>query len=796
MPTETPAQAARRHILAGRQPVAVERRDKKPSGGDAWQLRRYSVDDPLDAYFPVDGNIGLMLGPASGNLVDVDLDCDEAVQLARTYLPQTGMMHGRPSAPLSHYWYVVDAPTNRQAFAAPRSAGGATLLEIRSSTGSKGFQTVIPPSLHKDTGEQLAWLDDEGQPAFASMADLEACAKVVAAGCLLARGFPKLGGRHEFALALAGALLRYGTPEEDAYLFVYEVCRVGGSTDPGARAQVVRSTARRLEQGDRDVTGIPRLMEFLGEDVAKRVCDWLGLRDTTGDGLRDAAARMMADALPQAAPAPAAASDFLSSFGDGGTINVPPPPAGAGNTKTPRDPGSPEGDPLAGLVPEGDGDEGGDAEVKLKRDAKGKTISCGHNAYLVLKYSDATRECFRWNDVDKRIDVTGRFASVDPSVLDIEVTDWLSSNFDINVDKTIVGDRILRLAMDNRYDPIKEYLDGLVWDGTPRLDTWLERYAGADPLAAPAGYHAFVGRKWLVSSVARAYDPGVKADLVLILEGDQGTGKSSLFEMLGGRWYVDLTISLHDKDAKMLNAGAWISELPDLASLKKTSEINAVKAFFSTRVDKFRPPYGKVVIQSPRRTVYGASTNDLTYLSDVTGNRRFCCVKTNAIDRNALLADRDQLFAEAVHLYQYHVNNCPNKLECCCWWPSRDEAGQVEQEASRRVEDPAAIEVISSWWSSMAPDQRPQKLLVSKVAKDALKCEDDRITKGTTMEVGHALKRLGFKRVHGKVDGQTKSVWHYVPSDELNSAPQSDGTYAVRRFIAAPVKPPPPAEPN
>jgi hypothetical protein len=811
VPLDTPSDAARYHLERGRQPVPVEKNSKRPSGGDAWQLRRYSTSDDLKIYFPSDGNIGLRLGPDSGNLVDIDLDCPEAILLARAFLPETKMIHGRPSSPLSHYWYVVDRPIDSRQFRAPKSAPGGSkmLVEFRSSAGEKGFQTVVPPSVHKDTGERLEWLVDDGEPTVVSTEDLLASVRVVAAGALLARCFPKEGSRHEFALALAGALLRYVTDEDAAYQFIYEVCRVGGSTDPAARAQVVRSTARKLEQGSGDVTGIPRLMQIVGDDVGKKVCEWLDLRDTSADALRDAAQRMMLGAPAtsgspsSSATASATASapqdalgGFLASFSGGGAITIPDPVQSASGAAPAASPAAFPALGLLGLPADTDpDDEASQAAVTMKRDKNGKTLPCGHNAYIMLKYAAATAGCFRWDDVDKKLVVTGKFGTVEPNMLDVVVTDWLMSEIEVNVDKSVVADRIARIAFENRFDPIKEYLRGIKWDGTPRLDTWLERYAGADPTDTPDGYLSFVGRKWLVSSVARALDPGCKADLVLILEGEQGTGKSSLFEMLGGKWYVDLTISLHDKDAKMLNAGAWISELPDLAALKKTSEINAVKAFFSTRVDKFRPPYGKNVITSPRRTVYGASTNDLTYLSDVTGNRRFCCVKTGAIDRIALLRDRDQLFAEAVALYDKHLEECESKMECCCWWPTKEEALDVEREASRRIEDPATTEIISAWWCALPQDQRPQRVLTSRIAKEVLKCDEDRISKATQMDITGALKRLGFTRKHGRVEGYAQPCWYWVPSDALNALPQSDGIFSTRRMMSV-VKPPSASEPN
>src|SRR5205814_31901 len=150
---------------------------------------------------------------------------------------------------------------------------------------------------------------------------------------------------------------------------------------------------------------------------------------------------------------------------------------------------------------------------------------------------------------------------------------------------------------------IQDYLRSLKWDGTKRIGCWLITYCGADD----TDYMKFIGRKWLLSCVVRAFRPGAKVDCVLVTEGKQGGGKSSAFEILGGDWYADVTVVLGDKDSMMALAGVWIAELPDMASMKK-AEKNAVKAFFTRRVDRYRPPFGKVVIDQERRVVFGATT--------------------------------------------------------------------------------------------------------------------------------------------------------------------------------------------
>ena len=152
--------------------------------------------------------------------------------------------------------------------------------------------------------------------------------------------------------------------------------------------------------------------------------------------------------------------------------------------------------------------------------------------------------------------------------------------------------------------------------------------------------------------VMRARFPGSKFDLCLVLEGEQGCGKSSLLRALaaapGEGYFVDAPglVAMDNKTRAELVAGKWLVELAELSGLAK-SETEGVKAFLSQSSDQYRPPYGAVAVDRPRRCIFVATTNARTYLPDATGNRRFLPVPCLRIDLKALLAERDQLFAEA-----------------------------------------------------------------------------------------------------------------------------------------------------
>jgi putative DNA primase/helicase len=160
-----------------------------------------------------------------------------------------------------------------------------------------------------------------------------------------------------------------------------------------------------------------------------------------------------------------------------------------------------------------------------------------------------------------------------------------------------------------------------------------------------------VAARWLISAVARVFQPGAKADCCLILEGGQGIGKSSALRILGDPWFTDEIADLGGKDASFQTQGVWIVEIAELDSMNR-SEVSRIKSFMSRNVGRFRPPYGRRIVESPRQCVFAGSVNHNVYLRDETGGRRFWPVECRSIDLAGLKRDRDQPWAEAVFKYQ------------------------------------------------------------------------------------------------------------------------------------------------
>lgn len=230
---------------------------------------------------------------------------------------------------------------------------------------------------------------------------------------------------------------------------------------------------------------------------------------------------------------------------------------------------------------------------------------------------------------------------------EIRTAEWLQLR-GINVAPVVVGRAIGAVAREQRIHPVRDWLDTLKWDGTPRIETWTTTYLGAEP----TDLHHAMGALWLISAVARIYRPGVKADHMLILEGQQGAKKSTALKVLAGEhWFTDELPELGSKDAALHMQGVWIVEIAELDAIGR-AEVSRIKAFLTRTTDRFRPPYGRYTIEVPRQCVFAGTVNPDTYLRDETGNRRFWPVRCGAIDIPALARDRDQLWAEAVHRFR------------------------------------------------------------------------------------------------------------------------------------------------
>jgi hypothetical protein len=275
------------------------------------------------------------------------------------------------------------------------------------------------------------------------------------------------------------------------------------------------------------------------------------------------------------------------------------------------------------------------------------------------------------------------------------------------VGKEMVYDAIMKVSKENAYDSAQDYFRSLKWDGKARLDTWLSKTLGV----ADDKYHRAVGSNWLKGLVKRVMQPGCKFDYVLVIEGKQGTRKSTLLSILGGDWHVETTMSPDNKDFFMQFQGKAIVEFSEGATLNKADTLR-LKAIITTQSDKFRPPYGRMSVDFPRRCVFAMTTNQDEYLKDETGNRRWLPVAmvSDHADTDWLEENRDQLFAEAYY-------RAIEKDEKVYEFP---EEQMQEEQHKRRLTDPN-LDAVSDWyWNALTPLHRKSGITTFQVYRDAL----------------------------------------------------------------------------
>jgi len=229
-----------------------------------------------------------------------------------------------------------------------------------------------------------------------------------------------------------------------------------------------------------------------------------------------------------------------------------------------------------------------------------------------------------------------------------KMKNWFSRNYGFEPNTGVLEAAIVVVATDNQFDPVVDWIRALPpWDESPRLDGWLKKNFGAE---GNDDYLAQVFRKWVCAMVLRIIKPGAKFDWMPIFEGGQGVGKSSFGRLLvGDKYFLDWLPDLNNKDSALSLQGIWAVEMGELTQFRK-NELEAVKAYVTRTVDKFRPPHGRKNIEAPRRCVFFGTTNHETYLRDETGNRRFKPVKVGKLNFEQLKEDRLQLFAEALWL--------------------------------------------------------------------------------------------------------------------------------------------------
>lgn len=319
------------------------------------------------------------------------------------------------------------------------------------------------------------------------------------------------------------------------------------------------------------------------------------------------------------------------------------------------------------------------------------------------------------------------------------------------ISRSTVQDAIEARAGECAFHPVHDMLLALQWDGTTRIDGWLGRYLGVE--GGP--YADTIGRLFLIALVARILRPGCKADYMLILEGPQGVLKSSACRALADPWFSDNLPDLSRGDAVRLSMhlrGKWLIEIAEMSAFN-AAESHTLKEFLTQTEERYIPKYGRAEVSEPRQCLFIGSTNESGYLRDATGGRRFWPVKVGEIDLDNLRADRDQLLAEAVHLFN---TGAP-------WWPEREfEREHIAPEQAARRHDDVWTSTISDWLEGtpiFADDGSPmfdsnhqqmltprrETVMVEQIATGPLRLLIGNVTRREQMRIAEILLSLGWQ---------------------------------------------------
>jgi hypothetical protein len=341
----------------------------------------------------------------------------------------------------------------------------------------------------------------------------------------------------------------------------------------------------------------------------------------------------------------------------------------------------------------------------------------------------------------------------------------------MHITKNDMADMLEAKALEVKYHPVKDYLNSLKWDGVKRLDTFLPYYFDTEDNE----YTRTVGKITLVAAVKRIFEPGCKFDEELVLEGRQGNGKSAAVRELAvnREWFTD-SITFKDDAKVMLEKmeGKWIGEHAELKGLRR-GDTDHVKAQQSKQEDRARKAYGRFTTETPRQyitigTVNTKNEND-HYLNDITGNRRFWPVKTGKIKVEQIAKDRDQLYAEAVHLYRQGMSiRLPEEL----WLISG-----AEQDKRQK----------SMVFSDVVEDKLGElegAILVEDVKK--LLSDNKKWTDEDNRMMGIAMKEYGWERNNNKRLKGRKRTWYVKGDTEVRLVLDEErGSLVVRQWNEA-----------
>jgi predicted P-loop ATPase len=712
---------AERFIARGMVPIPIPLRTKAP---DFLHWQRVTRETALERFNGAECNYGVLLGEPSGWVVDIDLDCPEAVAIASEFLPATATF-GRASSRRSHWLYRASGATTEK-FVYRRMVNGKpkgdTILELRST----GCQTVFPPSVH-ESGEAIAF-DGDDEPVVSNAEQLQRAVRKLAAAALLMRH----GGLNDAAALEAVSIGAWapGVPHDVAELARQWLGIAAPLPAPSApRPAPAPSIASAIASFNRDhVLDLPR-----NSAPCPVCCDKASFGQMPGDDQRwYCFSTDHPDGIGIHGPN-GYHGDSLDLYAHENGVKpidvlrklnyLSPPRATAPSARA-------DGAPAADVVPIDHGKrvyrnnsylttlqliEANDRNI-LGPDARLEFNEMAGQMMLNRQPLDEVNESTVRGEIERcfagGVDPSGAQKGMKQSTADIHSA-------------------LLQVARGRPYHPVREYLLALHWDGVARLDSVAEDILGTERTVL----NQALVRRYMVSAVARAVLPGCKVDTALILVGPTGLGKSTFFRVLGGEWFIDTALDITNPKSMQVLRYAWIYEWAELEVLRRAKDINAAKGWVSSSTDNYIPMYGRRPVDVPRGFVVAGTTETTEFLVDEKGNRRWWPLRVTAVDRAALRAQRDQLWAEARHIYDAW-SSAGADVECTPWVLSQDEGGALDTIHEEHQTTDPWDDAVWEWAERQLVAFTTADVLEQVIHKPRAQCQ-----RGDDMRVAAILKR-------------------------------------------------------
>ena len=350
-------------------------------------------------------------------------------------------------------------------------------------------------------------------------------------------------------------------------------------------------------------------------------------------------------------------------------------------------------------------------------------------------------ERLRLNEMTQQVELNGKAGELNVERAYLRLAEELS----VDIPKQTASDLVLQIAEKYTYSPVRDYLKSVASVAPINLDDLALRYFGIDnPL------HAVLLKRTLIAAVARVFKPGCKVDTLCILQGSQGTLKSTFWQTLVGEaWFTDNLNDANEKDEKLKLRRYWMLEFSEFESAYKRKEVEQLKAFLSSRVDSLRKPYGKAIEDFPRTSVFVGSTNRQEFLHDPTGERRYWVIPVaQKIPIHTVEEERDRIWSAAVAAYKAGEQ----------WWLTPDE-------------DALLAQANQGWQSSDAWEsdvltyvENLTTCTISELLTKAIKIELGNQGKAHQMRVSDILRRNGWAKspTQRRIGGKPQWFWERV----------------------------------